>query len=80
MAYNTVLVTAFGATLGNLAFGLRVVGAEGGRPGFGRALLRESLGRWASNLVFGLGYWSMLWSQQRCWHDRIAHTAVIRVR
>jgi uncharacterized RDD family membrane protein YckC len=40
--YFVVLDAGLGATLGKLALGLRVLGAEGGRPTAGEALRREA--------------------------------------
>lgn len=42
LAYFASCDRFFGATLGKLAFGLRVVGPGGGRPSLRQALIRES--------------------------------------
>ena len=41
LAYFVILTTAFGATLGKMALGMRVVDAEGSKPGFGPVFIRE---------------------------------------
>ncbi|MEI6043660.1 MAG: RDD family protein [Chloroflexota bacterium] len=72
-------LTAYGATLGKKVFGLKVVGPEGKSPGFGRALLRMTLGYWISSLIFYLGFiWIGLDEQKQGWHDKIAQTYVVR--
>ena len=68
-------------TLGKRLLGLRVVDAESGGPiGYGRALIR-TLGRYASSIALGAGYWAMINDpMKRCWHDRLARTVVISTR
>ena len=74
----------WGYTLGKLALGVRVLG-ENGRPvGWRRALLRF-LARLAGTVVLGLGWWPALGAgggapARRAWHDRVAGTAVYRLR
>lgn len=69
-----------GQTLGKMALGIRVVGPDGDVPGFGRAFLRETIGKFLSTIVCLVGYLSMLWdSEQQTWHDKIAGTHVERV-
>jgi len=41
LAYFVVLTVAFGATLGKMALGMRVVGADGERAGAGAVVARE---------------------------------------
>ena len=41
LVYFVVLTTAFGATLGKMAMGMKVVDAEGNKPGFGLVFIRE---------------------------------------
>jgi uncharacterized RDD family membrane protein YckC len=76
--YNTVLVRMFGATLGKMATGLRIVNADGSPISYGKAL-----GRWAaqivSQLICFLGYVMIVWDdEKRALHDRICNTRVIR--
>lgn len=79
LAYQ-VLLTARGQTLGKRAFGLKVVRVDGSAPGFGTALLRQTIGYFISNLFFGLGFlWVAFDSQHRGWHDYMAGTYVIPV-
>ena len=43
-----------------------------------RAAIRIMMS-WISGLVFLIGYLSMLWNPQRqTWHDRVAHTVVVK--
>ena len=45
LSYFVVLTTAFGATLGKKALGMRVVGADGNKAGVGAVLIREIIVR-----------------------------------
>jgi uncharacterized RDD family membrane protein YckC len=71
---TAVPVAAFGATAGMMALGLRVASIDG-RPGvgLGRALLRTALiAVVAPPLIRD--------ADRRGWHDRAAHTVVVRTR
>lgn len=76
------LLTALnkGQTLGKMITGIRVVSAEGEAPGLGQTALRELVGKGLTELAFGLGFLWILWDKQRQgWHDKIAHTYVIKL-
>jgi uncharacterized RDD family membrane protein YckC len=68
-----------GQTPGMRPFGLYVVrDADGGRIGWGAAILRL-LGFYVSSLVFYLGFiWIFIDKRRRGWHDLIAGTVVIK--
>ncbi|MGV3719800.1 MAG: RDD family protein, partial [Actinomycetota bacterium] len=77
VAYMAGLTGITGQTLGKMMLGVRVVGPDGGPPGIGRALLRETIGRFLSVVVCMLGYFWILWDpEQQAWHDKIAGTHV----
>lgn len=68
-----------GATPGKMAVGIRVVSVDG-EPITGKQSVVRYLGYIPGALVFGLGYLWMLWDpENRCWHDRMANTHVVRV-
>jgi uncharacterized RDD family membrane protein YckC len=71
---TVVAVAAFGASAGMTALGLRVASTDGlARPGVGRTLLRTALiAVVAPPLVRDV--------DGRGWHDRAAHTVVVRTR
>jgi uncharacterized RDD family membrane protein YckC len=78
LGYFVVLTAIRGQTLGKMALGIRVVAADGEPCGFGRALLRELIGKFVSNVCL-LGFLWMLWDpQQQTWHDKIGGTVVER--
>lgn len=69
-----------GQTPGKMAVGIKVVDAQGDRPGLGGAALREVLGKLISTIVLYVGFLWIAWDKQKQgWHDRIAGTHVIKV-
>jgi uncharacterized RDD family membrane protein YckC len=67
-----------GQTLGKKVLGIRVVDLTGAGPiGYGRATVRY-FGRFISGIPIGLGYFWMLWDDQRqTWHDKFANSMVV---
>lgn len=78
MAYSVSLTGKFGATVGKMACGLRVVRADGTPVGYALAFGRffaETL----SGLILCIGYIMAAFDdQKRTLHDRICNTRVIR--
>ena len=78
VAYETYFVGRYGATLGKMACGLRVVRSGGEKLSYGRAFGRY----WStllSSMTFTIGYIMAAFdSQKRALHDRICDTRVIR--
>ena len=68
--------------VGKAVLGLQVISASDGRPaGLWRMLLRELLGKRASEVLFGLGFlWILIDGKRRGWHDKIMDTYVIDLR
>lgn len=72
--YYAACESVFGRTLGKLVTGTKVIGEHGGKPSFGKALLR-TLCRFIPFEPF-----SFFGSERRGWHDSITRTWVIRSR
>lgn len=77
VAYETVMIGAYGATLGKMACGIKVVVGDGGPVGYGRAF-----GRYFAKMLSGsiclIGYIMALFDdQKRALHDRICNTRVV---
>ena len=70
-----------GQTVGKRVMNIRVIDFTNGEPlGVGKALVRY-VGRIASTVVCLLGYFWMLWDDQKqTWHDKIAGTVVVPTR
>lgn len=69
-----------GQTLGKMALGIRVIDlGAGGQIGYSRAFIRL-IGRYASAIPLGLGYFWMLWDREKqTWHDKFAVAIVVPV-
>ena len=85
--YEPVMVARWGATVGKLAMGIRVVACADGKPvTWGRSWARAALPTAAGVLTFGVG-WLVVWivlvlslvsgPSRRGWHDRLAGTVVV---
>lgn len=73
-----VICHTYGQTLGKKMAGIKVIRNGGERPGFGRALLRETIGRFCAAVVFCLGYLWVAWDKNKQgWQDKIAGTFVV---
>lgn len=71
-------VTRFGATPGKMFLGLKIISNTGSNPSVMAAILREIVGKLLSGLVFGFGYfWVMFDKEKQGWHDKIAGTHVV---
>lgn len=78
--YNIGLVTWKGATLGKMALKLKVVTTSYERIPLGKAVLRETIGKWSSSLILSLGnLWVLIDKKHQSWHDKIAGTLVVKV-
>jgi uncharacterized RDD family membrane protein YckC len=79
IAYFSIFEGTSGQTIGGRVARVRVVDADSGAIiGIPRAIVRN-IARILSGLVFGLGYFWMLWDpRKQTWHDKIASTVVVR--
>ncbi len=70
-----------GQTVGKAALGIQVRSSTSGGPlGYGRAFLRY-VGRIVSTIPLFLGYFWMLWDDNKqTWHDKIAGSVVVPQR
>jgi uncharacterized RDD family membrane protein YckC len=79
--YYILLTAALGATLGKMALGMTVVDENGQKAGFLKVLIRETVGKFVSALVFFLGFiWILFDSNRQGWHDKIGRTFVVKAR
>lgn len=63
---------------GKKVLGLTVRDANTGKPlGLGLMIIRETVGKAISGLVFSLGYLWLLWDKNnQCWHDKLVNSIV----
>jgi uncharacterized RDD family membrane protein YckC len=77
-SYVTMMVGRYGATLGKMALGLRIVRADGGRVGYGRAFCR-CLAWILSYIILLIGLiMAGFTSQKQALHDYMCDTRVIK--
>ncbi len=77
LAFDTVLLVKFGATLGKMAVKIKVVRSDGSPIGLGTAIGRR-FAEIVSGLIIYIGYFMVLWDPEcRALHDRICDTRVI---
>lgn len=78
ISYSTFLVGRYGATLGKMVFGLKVVMPDGGRVTYLRALGRH-FAELISSMTLLIGYIMAAFDdEKRALHDRMCATRVIR--
>jgi uncharacterized RDD family membrane protein YckC len=67
-----------GMTVGMRAWRVRIEDEGGGRPGWGRCLLRFTVSL-LSLAALGIGFaWSLIDRDRRCWHDIVSKTRLLR--
>ena len=77
-AYFVWMVGTYGASVGKMIMGIKIVTEEGGKVSYSDALLRE-IASILSLVVLLLGYLNVLWDDKRqSWHDKIAKTIVVK--
>ncbi len=78
--YDVLLNGTFGATLGKMAVGAKIIGADGSALGYSRALLRSLAARF-TEMMLCVGYlWIVVRSDKRGLHDLLAGTRVVLQR
>lgn len=79
-SYNTFYVLRTGSTIGKRLLRLRVVSEGYGNVPPKQALLRETVGKFLSQIVSGLGFlWVLNDKRRQALHDKIAKTYVVKV-
>lgn len=69
-----------GQTPGKMALRIKVIHTDGSSVTYGRAVLREVLGKFVSGVLLGVGYLMVAFdSQKQGLHDKIADTYVIKL-
>lgn len=78
LSYFTLMTYFHGATVGKKLMKLKVISLYGQPMTFGKAALRETVGRYISSFLCYLGYfWVIFDPYNRAWHDHLAKTLVI---
>lgn len=75
--YEILMIGRFGATLGKMAMGVRVVTPDGLPISYGRSTGRY-FAKMLSGIILGIGYLMAFWDpEKRALHDRICQTRVV---
>ena len=79
-AYRVFFIGYCGQTPGKMAVRVKVIRTDGVDFGFGRAALREIVGKFCSKIILGIGYLMVAFdSRKQGLHDKIADTVVIKL-
>lgn len=80
MTYYVFFTGYNGQTPGKMALRIQVVRCDGTPMTYGRAFLREVIGKFASGIILGIGYLMVAFDRNKQGlHDRIAGTYVIKL-
>jgi uncharacterized RDD family membrane protein YckC len=80
IAYYVFFTGYGGQTPGKMAIRVKVVRTDGSDVGFGRAFLREVIGKLLSWILFGIGYLMVAFDpRKQGLHDKIADTYVVKI-
>jgi len=76
--YNIIGLFLFGTTFGKNVFRINVISDNSDKPSLFSLVIRETIGKSISSLVFGIGYTAMINDfKKRTWHDKMAKTLVV---
>jgi len=76
--YSIYMLSAYGATLGKMAVGIKVVSSDGKEVEGGKVILREIVGKFLSTITLGIGYLMVIiTNRKQTLHDKIADTVVV---
>ena len=77
--YYVFMTHQYQATLGKMAIGIKVINTEGGQQSIGRIILRETIGKFISGIIFAIGYFIAGFTKNKQGlHDMMAQTYVVR--
>jgi predicted Zn finger-like uncharacterized protein len=80
ISYAVFFTGYCGQTPGKMALRIKVIRTDGSPINYGRAALREVLGKFISSILLGIGYLMVAFDHQKQGlHDKIADTYVIKL-
>ena len=80
LTYAVFFTGYHGQTPGKMALRIQVIRSNGTAMTYGRAFLREVVGKFVSGIILGIGYLMAAFdAQKQALHDRIAGTYVIKL-
>ena len=76
--YFSLMTYYKGATLGKMLVGITVKSDDFNKLSFGRVLLRETIGKFVSGIILGIGYIiAGVTQRKQALHDKFAHSVVV---
>ena len=76
--YFSLMTYYKGATLGKMMVGITVKSDDFQKLSFGRVLLRETIGKFVSTIILGIGYIiAGVTQRKQALHDKFAHSVVV---
>lgn len=80
LVYGIFFIGYCGQTPGKMVVKIKVMRTDGTQMTYGRAFLREVIGKFLSGILLGIGYLMVAFdSQKQGLHDKIADTYVLKV-
>ncbi|WP_083553156.1 RDD family protein [Syntrophotalea acetylenivorans] len=80
LAYYVIFTGSCGQTLGKMALRIKVIRKDGGDLGYGGATLRETIGKFVSGIILGIGYLMVAFDERKQGlHDKIAGSYVVKL-
>jgi len=80
LGYAVFFIGYCGQTPGKMALRIKVIRTDGSPVSYGRAVLREVLGKFVSSILLCVGYLMVAFdSQKQGLHDKMADTYVIKL-
>lgn len=78
ISYVVVMIKQFGATLGKIIVGIKIISENGKELTWWKIILREVFGKFVSSLLLFIGYLAVgLSAKKQGFHDLIARTLVV---
>jgi predicted Zn finger-like uncharacterized protein len=80
LAYYVIFTGSCGQTLGKMALRIKVIRKDGGDLGYGGAALRETIGKFVSGIILGIGYLMVAFDEHKQGlHDKMAGSYVVKL-
>lgn len=78
MIYSILMLHYYDATIGKRMLGLKVTSVDGKKPAVLDIVIRETIGKFLSAIVFGIGFITVgVDPKKQGWHDKLAKTVVV---
>ncbi len=78
--YYVIFTGSCGQTLGKMALRIKVIAVDGSELGYGKAALREIIGKFLSGILLGIGYLMVAFDERKQGlHDKISGSCVIKL-